>query len=247
MKNKINLFKPKKLKRVCKLFMLAGYCALVCAAVLFSFTSVLSLIAGSENNPAYNFEAVLSKIGSRGEEVARIQGALKNSGYYLGGIDGVFGVKTQEALMRFQEARGLTADGIAGTQTLKALGLQIDIQTANSENDINLLARLISAEARGEPYAAQVAVGAVILNRVKHASFPNSISAVIYQPGAFQSIKNGRFDQPVSESAFRAARDALNNIDPVAGAVYFYNPKNPANAQFRSMPAIANIGSFVFC
>jgi N-acetylmuramoyl-L-alanine amidase len=206
------------------------------------------LISGSENKaPAYNFEDVLSKLGSRGEEVTQIQAALKNFGYYLDGIDGVFGVKTQEALMRFQEARGFTADGIAGTQTLKALGLQIDIQTANNENGINLLARLISAEARGEPYAAQVAVGAVILNRVKHASFPNSISAVIYQPDAFASIKNGRFDQPVSESAFRAARDALNNIDPSGGAVYFYNPKSSsANQAFRDRPVIASIGSFAF-
>jgi len=246
MKKKKNI--PAKFKSVCKIFVLACYCVLICAAVLLSFTSIFSLITRSEKkDSAYNFEAVLSKIGSRGEEVAQIQSALKNSGYFLGGIDGVFGVKTQEALMRFQEARGLTADGIAGTQTLKALGLQIDIQTANNENDINLLARLISAEARGEPYAAQVAVGAVILNRVKNASFPNSISAVIYQPGAFPSIKNGRFDQPVSESAFRAARDALNNIDPVGGAVYFYNQRSSTNQWLRSRPVIANIGSYIFC
>ena len=242
LKNIYAKFKPAK-----KTLVLVCYCALICAAVLFSFMSVFSLIFSPDNDPAYNFEAVMSKIGSRGEEVALVQGALKNLGYYPGGIDGVFGVKTQEALMRFQEARGLTADGIAGTQTLKALGLQIDIQAANSENDINLLARLISAEARGESYAVQVAVGAVILNRVKHASFPNSISAVIYQPGAFASIKNGRFDQPVSESAYRAARDALNNIDPSGGAVYFYNPKSLGNQWLRSRPVIANIGNFIFC
>jgi N-acetylmuramoyl-L-alanine amidase len=126
-----------------------------------------------------------------------------------------------------------------------APGLHTDIQA--SGNNINLLARLISAEARGEPYAAQVAVGSVILNRVRHAAFPNSISAVIYQPGAFASIKNGRFDRPVSESAFRAARDALNNIDPSGGSLYFYNPKSSANQWLRSRPVIASIGSYIFC
>ena len=171
--------KPKNLKTVCKAFLLACYCALICTAVLFSFTSV----------------------------------------------------------------SGLTA----GAQTFKAPGAQTDVQAANHENDINLLARFISAEARGESYAAQVAVGAVILNRVKHASFPNSISAVIYQPGEFASIKNGRFDRPVSESAYRAARDALNNIDPSGGAVYFYNLRGIYAQWLRARPVISTIGSYIFC
>ena len=233
-----------------KLFMLACYCVLICAAVLFSFKSVFNSLIGVENkNAAYNFETaeVLSKIGSRGEDVGKIQSALKNLGYYLGGVDGIFGVKTQDAVTRFQKARGLAADGIAGTQTLKALGLQTDIQAANSENDINLLARLISAESRGETYFGQVAVGAVVLNRVKHPSFPNSISAVIYQPDAFSCIKDGQFDEPVVESAYRAARDALNNIDPVGGAIYYYNPKKAANQWIRSRPVIATIGAHIFC
>lgn len=245
-----NLFKSKNFKSVFKIIMLACYCALICAAVLFSFKSVFDAIMNPNNqNSAYNFESapVLSKIGARGEDVAKIQSALKNFGYYLGGVDGVFGVKTQDALMRFQEARGLANDGIAGTQTLKALGLQVEIQTANNENDINLLARFISAEARGEPYAGQIAVGAVVLNRVNHPAFPNSISAVIYQPNAFPSIKNGKFDAPVSESAYRAARDALNNIDPVGGATYFYKTHGTSEQWLRSRPVIATIGSYAFC
>lgn len=257
-------YKSEKVKSFVKTFILAAYCVLICAAVLFSFKSVFNAFISLDShefdllqNPRYSSSSsldsasVLAKIGSRGEDVARVQGALKNLGYYPGGVDGIFGVRTQEAVMRFQKARGLSDDGIVDPQTLKALGLQLDALSANSENDINLLARLISAESQGEPYAGQVAVGAVVLNRVKHPSFPNSISAVIYQADAFLSVKDGRFDYPVAESAYRAARDALNNVDPASGAIYYYNSKAPANSingeWLRSRPIIATIGGHVFC
>jgi len=255
----IKIFKSKKAEPVFKMFMLGAYCTLVCAAILFSFKSVFhsvmgikqdlpseKYISGISNDTGKSLD-VLSKMGSRGDEVSKIQSVLKNMGYYLGGVDGIFGVKTQDAVMRFQKARGLVVDGIVGAQTLKALGLQVDAITANNENDINLLARLISAESRGEPYAGQVAVGAVVLNRVKHPSFPNSIAAVIYQPDAFSCIKDGQFNEPVAESAYRAARDALNNIDPVGGAIYYYNPKTATNQWIRSRPIISTIGGHVFC
>lgn len=264
MKKFLKFYESPKIKSFFKLLMLASYCVLVCTAILFSFKSVFNAVTGANRNNRNNVNgsdfiysdfngdsvSVLSKVGSRGEEVAEIQSALKNFGYYLGGVDGIFGVKTQDAVMRFQKARGLQADGIVGAQTLKALGLQTDVLSANNENDVNLLARFISAESKGESYIGQVAVGAVVLNRIKHPSFPNSISAVIYQPDAFSCIKNGQFDQPVSESAYRAARDAMNNIDPTGGAVYFYKPKtavNPKNQWLRSRAITATIGNFVFC
>jgi len=221
------------------------------------FNSFIEAVPGDSNaslkNPnesGSDYASALSKVGARGENVAEVQNALKSLGYYLGGVDGIFGVKTQDAVMRFQKARGLTSDGIVGSQTLKALGLQVDALSANNENDINLLARLISAEAKREPYIGQIAVGAVILNRVKNPSFPNSIAGVIYQPGAFSCIDDGQFNQPIAESAYRAALAALNNVDPVGGALYYYNPKTSAtaaNQSIRSHPVNATIGGYVFC
>jgi len=249
----LKMSKSKKAEPIFKMIMLGAYCTLICAAILFSFKSVFHSITGiNRNSPSNKYISqssldVLSKMGSRGDDVAKIQSALKSMGYYSGGVDGIFGVKTQDAVMKFQKARGLAVDGIVGAQTLKALGLQVDAITANNENDVNLLARLISAESRGEPYAGQVAVGAVVLNRVKHPSFPNSISAVIYQPDAFSCIKDGQFNEPVAESAYRAARDAMNNIDPVGGAIYYYNPKTATNQWIRSRPIISTIGGHVFC
>jgi len=213
----------------------------VWCALIFAVSGVSSVIIADEPVLA------LAEIGARGEGVENIQSALRDFGYYFGALDGIFGVKTQEAVMRFQESRGFTADGVAGAQTLKALGLPVDVGAANHENAVNLLARLISAEARREPYAGQVAVGAVILNRVKNPAFPDSIAGVIYQPGAFRSIKSGRFNNPVAESAYRAARDALNNIDPVGGAVYFYHAKKSGDQWLRSRPVAAALGNYLFC
>ena len=119
-------------------------------------------------------------------------------------------------------------------------------QTA-SDSDLYLLARVISAEARGEPYEGQVAVGAVVLNRIKHPSFPNSLSEVIYQPWAFTCINDGQFDQPVAESAYRAAQDALNGWDPSYGAIYYFNPNTATSAWIWSRPLIVEIGKHRFC
>lgn len=233
----------KKFAFIRKVAMTAAYSILVCAAVLLSFRSVFYTLTGTGQETA----DVLSKLGSRSEEVRQIQSALKTLGFYTGSIDGVYGAITQDAVMRFQRSRGLVADGIAGTWTLNALGIKVTATAAASENDINLLARLISAEARGESYTGQVAVGAVVLNRVKHPSFPNSISAVIYQPQAFSCINDGQFNQPVAESAYRAARDALNNADPTGGAIYYYNPAKTTNKWMLSRPVIVTIGAHVFC
>ena len=194
---------------------------------------------------------VLSKYGSRSEEVLQIQTKLKQWGYYFGNVDGIYGTQTQDAVIKFQKKNGLRVDGIAGPETLAAIGISSSSgssgSTGASTSDINLLARTISAEARGEPYSGQVAVGAVILNRVEHPSFPDTIAGVVYQPGAFSCLNDGQFDQPVAESAYRAARDALNGVDPSGGAIYYYNPVTATNEWIRSRPIINTIGQHVFC
>lgn len=198
-------------------------------------------------------EAVTYKKGSSGTVVSQIQTKLKNWGYYTGDVDGVYGSATERAVRAFQRKNGLTADGKAGAQTLEALGLPADSGGNSGGSDgmtgaqVDLLARLISAEARGEPYSGQVAVGAVVLNRIRHPSFPNTLSGVIYQSGAFTCITDGQFNEPVAESAYRAARDALNGVDPSGGAIYYFNPSTATSAWIWSRPLITVIGKHRFC
>ena len=196
---------------------------------------------------AQQAQAATYRQGSTGEQVRIIQTKLKNWGYYDGAVDGIFGSGTAEAVQYFQRKNGLTADGIVGPATLKALGMSTGGGGSGQEGSVELLARVISAEARGEPYSGQVAVGAVILNRVEHPSFPNSIAGVVYQPGAFTCMVDGQIDQPVADSAYRAARDALNGADPSGGAIYYFNPSTATSAWIWSRPLIKTIGSHRFC
>ena len=188
----------------------------------------------------------LSKIGSRGQEVTNIQTRLKNWGYYNWSVDGIYGWRTANAVKEFQRKNGLTADGIAGPATLAKIGLPTG-QGTSSSNDVTLLAMVINGEARGESYEGQVAVGAVVLNRVRHSSFPNTIAGVIYQPGAFTAVTDGQINKAIESSCFNAARDALNGWDPTGGAVYYYNPRTATNSWIRSRPIIKTIGKHVFC
>ena len=190
--------------------------------------------------------AATYKKGSTGDTVSQIQQRLSDWGYYDGEVDGVYGSATQEAVMYFQEKNGLTPDGIAGPATLAAIGLPSDEEGTGSA-DVNLLARLISAEARGEPYVGQVAVGAVVLNRMEHPSFPSTMAGVIYQDGAFSCLDDGQFDQPVAESAYQAARDAINGWDPTGGAIYYFNPATATSSWIWSRPLIVTIGKHRFC
>jgi len=194
-------------------------------------------------------QAVTYRQGSSGEQVRVIQSKLKNWGYYDGSVDGIYGSQTAEAVRYFQRKNGLTPDGIAGPATLKALGMSSGTTggTASQQNSIDLLARVISAEARGEPYSGQVAVGAVILNRVEHPSFPGTIAGVVYQPGAFTCMVDGQFNEPVADSAYRAARDAINGADPSGGAIYYFNPDTATSAWIWSRPLIKVIGKHRFC
>lgn len=190
------------------------------------------------------------KKGASGATVTEIQTRLKNWGYYSGEVDGMFGSATEKAVKYFQQKNGLTADGVVGAQTLAALGINGgggDLSGGTQSGDLYLLARVISAEARGEPYTGQVAVGAVVLNRVRHSSFPNSISGVIYQSGAFSCLDDGQFDEPIAESAYRAAQDALNGSDPSGGAIYYFNPATATSKWIWSRPLIVTIGKHRFC
>lgn len=194
----------------------------------------------------------LSRRGSRGEEVKQIQTVLKDRELYEGNIDGIYGSQTEKAVIQFQKQMGLTPDGIVGPKTLSAMGLG-DVPSGvtgiggYSANEVALLARIISAESRGEPYAGQVAVGAVILNRVAHPSFPNTLAGVIYQPGAFSCLDDGGVNAAVADSAYRAARDAINGSDPSGGALYYYNPDKATSQWIFSRPIITVIGQHRFC
>ena len=188
----------------------------------------------------------LSKYGSTGSEVKKIQKVLKQLGYYKDSVDGIYGTKTKKAVTSFQKDCGLTADGICGKKTLLYLGLS-DSSSGYSNEDVTLLAKVISAEARGESYEGQVAVGAVILNRVAHPSFPDTISGVVYQNGAFSCVYDSNWYQPVADSAKRAAQDALNGWDPSGGAVYYYNPAKTNDKWIRTRTVIKVIGNHYFC
>lgn len=206
--------------------------------------SIVTSLAGSVQT--------LSKQGSQGSEVKQVQTKLRDLGYYKGSIDSVFGSQTKAALLSFQRAKGLTADGIAGPKTLKALGIGGSTEAAGgqggfSSNDVSLLAKVTSAESRGEPYTGQVAVAAVILNRIQHPSFPNTLAGVIYQPGAFSCLNDGGINAPVSDSAYKAARAAINGWDPSGGAIYYYNPAKSTSKWIFSRPVLVVIGDHRFC
>lgn len=194
----------------------------------------------------------LSKYGSRGEEVKQIQTKLKRWGYYKGSIDGIYGSGTLSAVKSFQKKNGLTVDGIAGTKTLNAMGIYASssgssgTSSSNSTN-LNLLSRLVYGEARGEPYSGQVAVAAVVLNRVSSSSFPNTVSGVIYQSGAFDAVSDGQINMTPDSTAKKAAQDAINGWDPSYGAIYYFNPNTATNKWIWSRPMTVKIGKHRFC
>lgn len=203
-----------------------------------------------------NEALALSKYGSRGEEVRTIQTKLKRWGYYDGNVDGIYGSQTLAAVKKFQQKNGLTVDGIAGTKTLQAMGIfnsssssssSSNSSSSTNSSDLNLLSRLVYGEARGEPYTGQVAVAAVVLNRVKSSSFPNTVAGVIYQSGAFDVVSDGQINLTPNETAKKAAQDALNGWDPTNGAIYYFNPSTATNKWIWSRPMTVTIGKHRFC
>ncbi|MBR3870393.1 MAG: peptidoglycan-binding protein [Clostridia bacterium] len=180
------------------------------------------------------------------QQVIDLQNKLISLGYYSGNADGKYGAATANAVSEYQRDNALDVDGIAGKATLSSLEMNVP-DTSQSEDDLYLLARMISAEARGESYTGQVAVGAVIMNRLSHPSFPDNIYDVLFQPGAFTAIADGQWDEPISDSAWSAARDAMSGIDPTGGAIYYYNPVTATSKWIRSRPVVATFGAHVFC
>lgn len=199
-----------------------------------------------------NTVEALSKYGSRGNEVTQIQTKLKRWGYYNGNIDGIYGTQTVNAVKYFQRKNGLKVDGIAGPETLKAIGINAGSSSnsggsSSNSSNVNLLAKLIHGEARGEPYTGQVAVGAVVMNRVRSSSFPNTISGVIYQSGAFDAVRDGQINLAADTTAKKAAQDAINGWDPSYGAIYYFNPSTATNKWIWSRPMTITIGRHRFC
>ena len=234
--NEVRFFMKNRIKKNIK--------PLVILSILFAIFISYNIFIRNEEVQA------LSKYGSRGQEVTTIQTKLKRWGYYNGNIDGIYGSQTLAAVKWFQSKNGLVVDGIAGTKTLQAMGIYSSSSSSSSSsnsNNLNLLARLVYGEARGEPYTGQVAVAAVVLNRVKSSSFPNTISGVIYQSGAFDVVRDGQINLSPNSTAIKAAQDALNGWDPSYGAVYYFNPNTATNAWIWSRPMTVTIGNHRFC
>ena len=192
-----------------------------------------------------------SRRGSSGSEVIKIQEKLKRWGYYSGSVDGIYGSGTESAVKKFQKANGLKADEIAGKATLNAMGISSSNSSSssggNNSNDLNLLSRVVYSEARGEPYVGQVAVAAIVLNRVSHSSFPNSVAGVVYQSGAFDAVSDGQINLTPDSTAKKAAQDAINGWDPTYGCIYYFNPSTATSKWIWSRPQVLTIGKHIFC
>lgn len=221
----------------------------VCVVLIIAAIAV-PIIAFGGGNASETEESAVLKIGSSGTQVRTLQTKLNNWGYDAGTVDGIFGSKTQAAVKRFQQKNGLVADGIVGSRTAAALGMTLTSSSSSnssySSQDVYLLAKCIHAEARGEPYMGQVAVGAVVLNRVKSSSFPNTISGVIYQPYAFTAVIDGQMNLEPNETAYNAARDAMNGWDPTNGCIYYYNPATATSSWIWSRKVMITIGKHNF-
>lgn len=200
-------------------------------------------------------DAAVVKMGSRGQTVRTIQTKLKRWGYLNGNVDGIFGSQTKKAVQYFQRKNGLTADGIVGKATARAMGISLTGTSSSgsttagnlSNSDLYLLSCCVYGEARGESYTGKVAVAAVVLNRVKNSNFPNTISGVIYQKGAFTCVSDGQINLGTNDECTRAAQDALNGWDPSGGALYYFNPNTATSAWIWSRPQLVTIGRHIFC
>ena len=226
--------------------------ALTVITALFSTVFSTGCTNGEKNSEQIVAVAII-KQGNRGETVRLIQQKLKRWGYYTGSVDGIFGAKTKEAVKYFQRKNGLKVDGIVGDKTLAALGIYLSSTSGNSSNntgysnaDLQLLARLIYGEARGESYTGQIAVGAVVMNRLRSSSFPNTISGVIYQPYAFTAVDDGQINLTPNDQCYRAAKEAMNGYDPTYGALYYYNPATATSSWIFSRKTTVVIGRHVF-
>lgn len=219
--------------------------------------------SGARSDAVATTESVTASVlkkGSKGGEVSEVQRRLKKWGYYSGTIDGIYGENTRKAVINFQKKNGLTADGVVGLNTYAALGMNDSYNVLKKEYDVTndgapsgytstdlyLLAKCIYAEGRGEPYVGQVAIGAVVLNRVKSSAFPNTVAGVIYQKGAFTAVADGQINLEPDDTAYNAAQDAMNGWDPSYGCLYYYNPAVATSSWIFNRPTVTVIGRHVF-
>ena len=236
-----------------------GLAAMAVAAVGATTAVFGTAYTGEELSAPFVQTAVL-KQGATGGGGKEIQRRLKNWGYYSGAVDGIYGKATVEAVKAFQRKNGLTPDGIAGISTYKALGMNDSVRVLENDkkngggsagstytsSDLYLLAKCIYAEARGESYTGQVAVGAVVLNRVASSQFPNTVSGVIYQRHAFTAVSDGQINLEPDKTAMNAAQDAMNGWDPTYGCLYYYNPAVATSSWIFGRQTVTTIGKHVF-
>ena len=238
--------------------------AAACLTLSLSAVAVGGAVEKAQAEPTaitqFSTVAEILRQGSKGSDVKEVQRRLKLWGYYNGSVDGVFGAGTRAAVISFQKKNGLTADGVVGKSTYKALGMNsayqaLAGQSSNntsggvngfSSSDVYLLAKTIYAEGRGEPYTGQVAIGAVILNRIRDKAFPNTVSGVVYQKHAFTAVSDGQINLTPNDTAMKAARDAINGWDPTGGALYYYNPAVATSAWIFDRQTVTVIGKHVF-
>ncbi len=247
----------KSIKKVALIALLSAF------VIPTAVGGVCQAVAGVERERAQSevvLETAVLKQGSKNDEVREMQRRLKNWGYYNGKVDGIFGAGTKKAVIAFQKKNGLTPDGVVGAQTFKALGMTSSYNalmgqsgaTATggmngfSSSEVYLLARTIYAEGRGEPYTGQVAIAAVVLNRVRSPQFPNTITGVVYQKHAFTAVSDGQINLTPNDTAMRAAKDAINGWDPTGGALYYYNPAIATSAWIFDRQTVTVIGKHVF-
>ena len=228
----------------------------LCAAGLMLAAGGAATIVRGGETALVAVDCAVLRQGSRGGEVKEVQRRLKNWGYYTGAVDGIFGAGTKKAVVYFQQKNGLTADGVVGKATYKALGMNDSYNAlagsgsgggnGYTSSDLYLMAKAIYAEGRGESYTGQVAIGAVIMNRVKSPQFPNTVAGVIYQKGAFTAVDDGQINLEPNETAYNAARDAMNGWDPTYGCLYYYNPAVATSAWIFERQTVTVIGKHVF-
>lgn len=226
----------------------------ICALALLGITATMSAVGlGISSNEFVPSASMVAEAATTTAQTKTIQTKLKRWGYYTGAVDGIYGTKTKQAVKYFQRKNGLTVDGIVGKKTAAAMGISLgstssssSSTTSTSSSDLNLLARCVYAEARGEPYTGQVAIAAVVLNRVKSPSFPNTISGVIYQPWAFTAVNDGQINLTPNDTAYKAAQDALNGWDPTYGCIYYYNPATATSSWIWSRKIVIKIGKHNF-
>lgn len=209
----------------------------ICLILLLLTSTILYYTSYSNEIASQNLSVATES------ETRTIQQRLKDLGYYKGSVDGIYGSGTREAVRKFQSDYGLSQTGEVNSTTADYLGVNLGGQ---SSNDLYLIAKCIYAEARGEPYVGKVAVGAVILNRVKDPNFPNTIYGVVYQPWAFTAVYDGQITLEPDSEAYKAAQDAMNGWDPTYGCIYYYNPATATSEWIFSRKVVTQIGKHVF-